>query len=314
MPSIRRPRKGSMQFWPRKRAKKVYAKIRSWPKVKETKPLAFIGYKVGMIHIMAINENKNSHNKGEEIVVPVTIIECPPMKIFSVRFYTTTNYSQHVQKEIFFKSEKFLVRKIKPPKENSKDLEKINPEEYDKITITVYSQPHKAGFGKKKPELVEIGLGGSKQEKIDFLKQNADKEIVVSSVFNENQIVDIHAITKAHGFQGPVKRFGIGLKHHKTEKTRRAPGSLGPWVRQQHIMYRVSHAGQTGFHQRVDYNKQILKIDNATENPIENVHKYGNVKSNYILIHGSIPGPKKRPIIMVSAIREMKKGHKLAIQ
>ncbi|MFH1771070.1 MAG: 50S ribosomal protein L3 [archaeon] len=313
MPSIRKPRSGSMQFWPRKRAKKIYARIRSWPKVKEVKPLAFIGYKVGMMHMMATNENKNSHTKGEQISVPTTIIECPPIKLFSVRFYNQHNNSLQVQKEIFFKSEKNLGKKINLPKENLKELENITADDYENITMTVYTQPQKTGFGKKKPELVEIGLGGSNQEKIAFIKQNHDKEITIESVFSQDQMVDIHAITKGQGFQGPVKRLGIGLKNHRSEKGRRAPGSLGPWVRQQHIMYRVAHAGQTGFHQRVEYNKQILQISNDLEKIPQNIHKYGNVKSNYIVIHGSVAGTKKRMVIMTVPKREKTKKHKLGI-
>jgi len=307
------PRSGSMQFWPRKRAKRIYARVRSWPTVKDNKPLAFIGYKAGMIQLLAVNENKNSHLKGEEIIVPATIIECPPMKFLSVRFYKTINDFAKLQKEIFFKTEKNLSRKIKNPKENTKELEKINLEDHDFIRATVYSQPQKAGFGKKKPEIIEMALGGSKQEQLDFIKQNNDKEIEIGSVFSENQTVDIHAVTKGQGFQGPVKRFGIGLKGHKSEKGRRAPASLGPWVRQQHISYRVAHAGQTGGHQRTENNKQILQILNPSDKPVENIHKYGNVKSNYIILHGSIAGPKKRTIILTAPMRASKKSHKLAI-
>jgi len=303
-----------MQFWPRKRAKKHYARVRSWPEVKDVKPLAFIGYKVGMTHKIAINENKNSHLKNEEVSVPVTIVECAPIRVFSARFYKTNEGELQVEKEIFFKTEKNVKRKTKVSKENSKDLEKINPEEYDKITINIYSQPEKTGVGKNKPEIVEIGLGGSNQDKFEFIKQNSDKEITVDTVFSENQFVDIHAITKGQGYQGPVKRFGIGLKSHKSEKGRRAPGSLGPWNRQQHIMWRIAHAGQTGFFQRVDYNKQILEISNEPEKEGKNFHKYGNIKSTYLLIHGSIPGPKKRTIIMTQPIREKNKKHQLSIQ
>ena len=45
MPKAHKPRSGSMQFWPRKRAKKAYAKIRSWAKVDGIKLLGFAGYK-----------------------------------------------------------------------------------------------------------------------------------------------------------------------------------------------------------------------------------------------------------------------------
>ena len=70
MPRVHKPRSGSMQFWPRKRARREYAKIRSWRAVKEAKPLGFAGYKVGMTHVMAL-ESK------EKAAIPVTIIVSP---------------------------------------------------------------------------------------------------------------------------------------------------------------------------------------------------------------------------------------------
>ena len=127
-------------------------------------------------------------------------------------------------------------------------------------------------------------------------------------------MLEIRGVTKAKGFQGPVKRFGIGLKSHKSEKGRRAPGSLGPWVRQQHISWRVAHAGQTGFHQRTEYNKQILKISDDIEAIGKDFHKYGNVKSTYMLIHGSVSGPKKRAVILTECIRPKPTKHKLALE
>ncbi|MBC8500445.1 MAG: 50S ribosomal protein L3 [DPANN group archaeon] len=314
MPTIKKPRSGSLQFWPRKKAKRIYARVRSWSKSKQAKPLAFLGYKVGMTHLIGLVENKYSHLKGEELFVPATIVECPPLKIFSTRFYKSEKGALQIKKEIFFKTEKNLSRKIKIPKENSKELEKINPKEYETITITIYTQPWKAGYGKKKPELVEVALGGTNQEKLDFIKQNFDKEIEIRSVFEEGQVVDVHVITKGKGFQGPVKRLGIGLKSHKSEKGRRAPGSLGPWKRQQHILWRVAHAGQTGFHQRTEYHKQILEISDEIEKRGKNFHKYGNIKSTYILLHGSLPGPKKRAIIMTTSIREKQNKHELSIK
>ena len=92
------------------------------------------------------------------------------------------------------------------------------------------------------------------------------------------------------------------------------PGSLGPWVRQQHISWKVPHAGQTGFHQRIEYHKQILDISNETEKLGKDFHKYGNIKSTYILLHGSSPGSKKRPINMTKSIRNTKRKHELTIK
>jgi len=40
---IHHPRKGSMQFWHRVRAKRIYPRINNWPKIDATKLLGFIG-------------------------------------------------------------------------------------------------------------------------------------------------------------------------------------------------------------------------------------------------------------------------------
>jgi len=163
MPTIRRPRFGSMQYWPRKRASRPYARVRSWVDSKDAKLLAFPGYKVSMVHVMAINENKKSHINNEEMSVPGTIIECPPIRIASSRFYQKINAALVLSKEIFFKTEKELLRKIPANKETKAELDKLNPDDYDKITVTVYTQPKKSGVGKKllnylNQELVEPTL------------------------------------------------------------------------------------------------------------------------------------------------------------
>lgn len=313
----RKPRSGSMQFWPRKRAKKPVARVRSWPEMKEAKPAAFAGYKAGMTHVIATDAHKHSPTKGQDISIPATIIECPPMFIYSARLYQKKGYGEAVSKDIIISTDKDLTRKISLPKnkkktdsktsvneEGIKELENIKPEEYSDITIICYTKPRKTGI-KKKPDMMEVRLGGTNEEKITFIKEHAEKGFSVKDIFTEGEYIDLHAITKGKGFQGAVKRFGIGLKSHKSEKGRRAPGSLGGWTGHAHFMYRIAHAGQMGYHQRTQYNNQILKIsDNPEEvNQKGGILRYGLVKNTYLLVRGSVPGPKKRLITMVKAIR-----------
>ena len=124
------------------------------------------------------------------------------------------------------------------------------------------------------------------------------------------------AVTRGKGFQGPVKRFGISIRQHKSEKSIRNPGSLGPWCGQGHIMWRVAHAGKMGYHLRTEYNKQILKF---ITDPKEVFFKggiinYGNAKNPVILIKGSVAGPKKRLIIFQKASRAKKQPQLPIIQ
>ena len=85
-----KPRAGSLQFWPRKRAKRIYPRVTSWYGSDKTKVLGFAAYKAGMAHAIITDTKRNSPTKGEEISVPITVLDCPPLKILGVRVYDET--------------------------------------------------------------------------------------------------------------------------------------------------------------------------------------------------------------------------------
>lgn len=63
-------------------------------------------------------------------------------------------------------------------------------------------------------------------------------------------------------------------------------------------------AGQMGFQTRTELNKRILKFGNGNEiNPKGGFIRYGIIKSYYLLIEGSVPGSKKRLVMIRKAIR-----------
>ena len=66
----------------------------------------------------------------------------------------------------------------------------------------------------------------------DFAREQ--KEISISEVFKEGQAIDAHSLTRGKGFQGPMKRFGIQLRHHKSEKSRRNRWNSDGWKRYWH--------------------------------------------------------------------------------
>ncbi|MBN2567100.1 50S ribosomal protein L3 [Candidatus Woesearchaeota archaeon] len=308
MPKKKAPRSGSMQFWPRKRAKRSYARVRSWPAAKDATLLGYAGYKVGMTHLMVKDNGPRSRTKGETIAVPATIIECPPIRPLAVRFYTDTPYGRTLAAEVALKAEKELSRKISLPKKQGKTLEGMEGglEGIDDITLVVHTQPKLTGIGKKRPDVFEIGIGGATAgDKLAYAKSVAAKEIMVGDLFRPGEQLDIHAVTKGKGTAGPVKRFGIGLKAHKSEKGQRRPGSLGPWKAQGHVMYRVAMAGKMGYSQRTEYNKWLLGIetDPAKLNVAGGHINYGIVKNPCIIVKGSVAGPKKRIIRFTKPMR-----------
>ena len=244
------------------------------------------------------DDTPNSLTKGKNKMIPVTILECPVMKIFSVRFYKNNK----VAKEILAKDlDKELKRKLKLPKTH-KNIEDVK--DYD-IRVIFYSQVKKTGI-KKTPDLTEIGLTGSAEEKMNFVKENLNKEISVSDFFEKGQLVDLRGLTKGKGLQGPVKRFGITLKSHKSEKGRRRPGSIGPW-HPARVTFRVPMAGQLGMFTRIIYNNKIIDLGKSTDKELKNIKNFGNIKTDYIIVQGSIQGPAKRQLLITSPLRGTKK-------
>ena len=296
-----------MQFWPRKRTKHALARLRSWATENKVKPLGFIAYKAGMTQVMAVDNRPKSITKGETVALPVTILECPPMIVMGVAFYKNTADGLNKVKTVLAqKLDKNLGKKVVLPKKTGAKFDSVK--EFDDLRLLVHSMPKKAtSVGSKKPHVIEVALGGSKDDKVNFAKENLGKEILVNNVFEEGAVTDIHGITKGKGFQGTVKRFGVPIKQKKGEKTKRGIGNLGAWTPKR-VDYRVPHSGGMGFHLRTEYNKPVLKIgDNAEEvNRKGGITKYGVVKNSFMLIHGSVSGPRKRAVMLTLPIRNDK--------
>nr|AQS33006.1 hypothetical protein [uncultured archaeon] len=266
----------------------------------------FICYKAGMASAYVKDNTEHSMTKGKKIVLPVTILECPSMKILSVRFYKNGLVSKEILAENL---DKELKRKIKMAKKKHGKIEDMKQEEYDDVKIICYSQVKKTDI-KKTPDLSEIGISGSLDEKMSFVKENIGKEVSVSNVFKNGQLVDFRGLTKGHGFSGPVKRFGITLKSHKSEKGVRRPGSLGPW-HPARVTFRAPMAGQLGMFTRVSYNNTIVDIGKPeNKKALTNIHNFGNIKTEYILVRGSVQGPAKRQLLATFPLRETKKQSK----
>lgn len=304
MPTKKSPRKGSLQFWPRKRSNKPLPRV-NWVAIKDdnSKNLkGFIGYKAGMVSASVKDETEDSMTKGKSIVVPATIIECPPMKFFSVRFYK----DKKLVKDIIVEGvDKELKRKVKLPKSVTNKIEEVPQEEYDDIRVLCYSQVKKTNI-KKTPDMTEIALKGSVDEKLSFVKENIGKEISVSDVFEKGGLVDLRGLTKGHGFSGPVKRFGIQLRQHKSEKGVRKVGSIGPW-HPARVTFRVPMAGQLGMFTRTAYNSKILDIKKGEESELKGLKNFGDIKADYIVVRGSVQGSEKRQVLITSPLRETKK-------
>lgn len=291
-----------MQIWPRKKASKFLPRV-NWSSIDSGKKLkGFICYKAGMASAFVKDETPNSMTKGKNIIVPVTILECPSMRIFSVRFYKNGQVKTEVLAE---NMDKELISIIKIPKKKPGKIDDVK--DYDDIALVCYSEVKKTGI-KKTPDISEIGLSGDLSEKLNFAKENLGKEINFSDMFEKKQVVDIRGLSKGFGFSGPVKRFGISLKAHKSEKGRRKPGSLGPW-HPARVTYKTPLAGQLGMFSRITYNSNIID-EGKSDGKFKNIKNYGNIDTNYVLVTGSVQGPAKRQVLITYPLRSTKKQAK----
>jgi len=300
-----------MAYYPRARAKSIVARVRRWPRVDEVKPLGFAGYKVGMTHVFAIEDNPNSPFYERELFKAATIIECPPLVVVGVRAYEGTPYGLRALTEVWteklprYIDRVFTVPKaFKSPDEFAREVEEAG-DRLAEVRLIVCTQPWMTGIGKKKPEVFEIAVGGSPEEAVKYALEKLGGKLAVSEVFEEGEYVDVIAVTKGKGFQGVVKRFGVKIlpRWHKHRKGARRIGSIGPT--KPAVMFTTPRAGQMGFHQRTEYNKRILMIGNDPSliNPKGGFKHYGIVRNQYVLVEGSVPGPAKRLIKLREPIR-----------
>jgi large subunit ribosomal protein L3 len=310
------PRRGSLAYLPRGKASKFVPRIKNWPRFEGdgAKLLGFVGYKAGMTHAVVTIDNVDSPFKGQETVVPVTVIDTPPIRPFSIRGYGTTPYGRKLISEVLAETLSDDLKKAQPlPKEYDHATKMKEFEEkldsIAEIRMLIHTQPRLAGVPKKKPDIMEYKIGApSVQAAFEYAKGVLGTDVRIADIINEGMLIDSIAVTKGHGFQGPVRRWGIRILQHKSRKTKRGVGCIGPWS-PSNIRYSVPRPGQTGFHSRTSYNNAVIKIGERGEEitPSGGFVHYGVIRGDYVMLKGSIPGPIKRPIRLRYPMRPTKR-------
>ena len=317
------PRRGSLAFYPRIRAKSLESKVRHWPvNTENSSLLGFAGFKAGQIQVMTIDDKEKTPNFGKQLDNSSTVIATPPITIVGIRCYKKDYYGEKAFVDAYSKDlPKELERKFKT-KYNEKSFEIIESSfnSISSIFAVVSVSPKKANLSQKKPFVFEIVISGKDiQTKYQYLKNILGKEIKISDVFKNGQFIDVSGITRGKGIEGPITRFGVKRKQHKSRKSVRAVGTLGP-ISPAVVMYSVARQGQRGFHQRTEYNKRILmlsspegSIQTSTHdskypiNPPGGFKHFGLINTDYIVVRGSVPGVPKRLVKMRHPIRNISK-------
>ncbi|KAJ7538956.1 hypothetical protein O6H91_11G070500 [Diphasiastrum complanatum] len=333
------PRHGSLGFLPRKRARRHRGKVKSFPKddaKKRCHLTAFLAYKAGMTHIVREVEKPGSKLHKKETCEAVTIIETPPMIVVGLVGYIKTPrglrslntvWAQHLSDEVkrrfyknWYKSKKKAFTKYakKYETDEGKDIEQEleRMKKYASvIRVLAHTQVRKLkGIKQKKAHLMEIQVnGGTVAEKVDYGYKFFEKAVPVDAVFQKDEMIDIIGVTKGHGYEGVVTRWGVTRLPRKTHRGLRKVACIGAW-HPARVSFTVARAGQNGYHHRTEMNKKVYKIgkvgdethkastefDRTDKNitPMGGFPHYGVVKDDYILIKGGCVGPKKRVITL----------------
>ncbi len=311
-----KPKAGSRAFWPRKRAKRIYPRLRTSKEsvritksFKDPRPVAFAACKAGMTQAFFTDNRKGTATEGQELSRAVTVLDCPPLYVFGIKLYSRkagalrdigTVISENLKKEI---SRKLPV----PEKRKKPDFSKYEKmlDDAHTVRLMVHTQPKESGNRKKKPEIFELDVAGEDvKKKWEYAKEKLGKDLEVNEVFSEGEYVDAKAVDKGKGFQGPVKRYGVTIRTRKDHGKRRHIGNMGAVTPGRVLPGKVPLAGQLGFQTRTEYNKRIMKIGSEGFSPSGGFVNYGKVPKNFILLEGSVPGPKKRLIMFRKAFRK----------
>ena len=308
------PRRGSLAYLPRGRAKSFESRIRTWPTVNNEKPvlLGFAGFKAAHIHVITIDDREKTPNFGKPLLNAATVISTPPVKIIGFRGYSKTYYGFRSLFDVFASelpkemARKFRMKQV--PLESALNKAQQKLDEVSVLMAIAAVIPRDAGLSQKKPFVFEVGVGGGDiKAQFEYLRSLLGREIKFKDLFQVGSYVDVSAITKGKGVEGPVTRWGVKRKQHKSRKSVRAVGTLGP-ISPASVMYTVPRAGQRGLHQRLEYNKRILVIGNASEKeqnftPAGGFLHFGLVKGDYAVVKGSVPGTVKRLVKIRYPIR-----------
>ena len=126
-------RKGSLEFWPHRRAKRQMPRVRSWPTAAEQGFPGFVAFKAGMTHITMIDDTE-SPAKGTEVSRAVTIVEFPKVYLYGVRAYRKGYVYTEADSEVY---DATLAKRVGINKTERTDINALKgkAEEYEK-------QPH----------------------------------------------------------------------------------------------------------------------------------------------------------------------------
>lgn len=293
-----------------------------------------MGFKAGMTHVVRDLDRPGSKMHKKEVVEAVTILETPPMVIVGLVGYLetprglrslTTVWAEHLSDDLrrrFYKNWYCSKRKAftkyaknfaaDSGKDVASQLERIK-QHCSVIRVLAHTIPRRTSTGQKRAHLLEIQVnGGSVSDKVDWAYSHFEKEVEVTSLFEQDENIDVIGVTRGKGFEGVTARWGTRKLPRKTNKGIRKVACIGAW-HPARVMFTVPRAGQHGYHHRTEMNKKIYRIAKGSDansastefdltskriTPMGGFPHYGQVRENFIMVKGCVAGTKKRALVL----------------
>ncbi len=289
------PRRGSLAYRPRGRADSWIPRVRNWPKVASDKPtmLGFPAFKAGTVHAITVDDRAKTPNFGKPLFNVSSVLSLPELEVKGVRIYGKVNGA-----EVALGEGKAMPTGV--------PLERVV-----RVSAMVSVVPADVGLSQKQPITFELGVGGGDvKSQVDYATGLVGKKVKFAELFKAGMYVDVLGVTKGKGVEGPITRFGVKRKQHKSRKSVRAVGVIGPW-HPAAVMYTIARAGQMGFHQRTETGRRILLLGNGKEKPVTPAGgflHFGVVNGDYAILRGTVPGPARRFVMVRMPVRGFHKS------
>ena len=211
------PRRGSLAFRPRGRAKSLLPRIRNWPRLDGPKPtlLGFPAFKAGTMHVITVDDRQRTPNSGKPLFNVASVLALPEAQVKGLRLYGRENGY-----------EKAIGDASKEPQSL---ISKVPTDRVERVASLISVVPSELGLSQKVPIEFEVGVGGGDtKSQLEYAVGLVGKKVKFSEIFRPGMYVDVLGITKGKGFEGPVTRFGVKRKQHKSRKSVRAVGVIRP--------------------------------------------------------------------------------------
>ena len=160
---------------------------------------------------------------------------------------------------------------------------------YEDVAERKLSKPEKG-------HLEKAGTGYKKHLK-EFRLEDSDSmnvgDVVKADVFKEGDKVDVTGVSKGHGYQGAIKRFGAQRTptSHGGGPVHRHAGSMGSTSTPSRIFKGHIGAGHMGCDQTTVQNLDVVKVD---------------AELNMIVVRGAIPGPKGGIVYLKNTVKNIR--------